>query len=141
MSDPTALGPLADALAVIDEERCIGCALCTQACPVDAIVGAAKLMHTVIAAACTGCELCVPPCPVDCIEMRPIAAREAGALAAATATARRRYEARNARLARLTREKTAKSAALREAAAARRKRETIAKAMARARVRLDARKP
>jgi len=61
------------ALAVIDEARCIGCTLCIQACPVDAIVGAAKQMHTVIAAQCTGCELCVPPCPVDCIAMVPIA--------------------------------------------------------------------
>jgi electron transport complex protein RnfB len=54
-------------IAVIDEARCIGCTLCIQACPVDAIVGARKLMHTVIAAQCTGCELCLPPCPVDCI--------------------------------------------------------------------------
>jgi electron transport complex protein RnfB len=60
------------ALAVIDEARCIGCTLCIQACPVDAIVGAAKQMHTVIAAQCTGCELCVPPCPVDCIAMVPV---------------------------------------------------------------------
>lgn len=56
-------------LALIDETRCIGCTLCIQACPVDAIVGAAKLMHTVIAVECTGCELCLPPCPVDCIEL------------------------------------------------------------------------
>src|SRR5438552_5442865 len=61
----------ASALAVIDETRCIGCTLCLQACPVDAIVGAAKLMHTVIAEECTGCELCLPPCPVDCIVMQP----------------------------------------------------------------------
>ncbi|HKX55704.1 MAG TPA: electron transport complex subunit RsxB [Xanthomonadales bacterium] len=57
------------AVAVIDEQRCIGCTLCIQACPVDAILGAAKQMHTVIAAECTGCDLCLPPCPVDCIEM------------------------------------------------------------------------
>ena len=59
-------------LAVIDEQTCIGCTLCIQACPVDAILGAAKQMHTVIADECTGCELCLPPCPVDCIDMVPI---------------------------------------------------------------------
>ena len=57
------------AVAVIDEPACIGCTLCIQACPVDAIVGASKQMHTVIEAECTGCDLCLPPCPVDCIEM------------------------------------------------------------------------
>ncbi len=56
-------------LAVIREEECIGCTKCIQACPVDAIVGAAKLMHTVITRDCTGCELCLAPCPVDCIDM------------------------------------------------------------------------
>jgi len=56
-------------VAVIDEQVCIGCTLCIQACPVDAIIGAPKLMHTVIEAECTGCELCLPPCPVDCIDL------------------------------------------------------------------------
>lgn len=59
-------------VAVIDEQICIGCTLCIQACPVDAILGAAKHMHTVIEAECTGCELCVEPCPVDCIDMVPV---------------------------------------------------------------------
>jgi len=57
------------AVAVIDELACIGCTLCIQACPVDAILGASKQMHTVIESECTGCDLCLPPCPVDCIEM------------------------------------------------------------------------
>ncbi|MDH5301447.1 MAG: electron transport complex subunit RsxB [Gammaproteobacteria bacterium] len=60
-------------VAVIDENNCIGCTLCIQACPVDAILGAAKHMHTIIASECTGCELCLPPCPVDCIDMVPVA--------------------------------------------------------------------
>lgn len=68
--------PLADtsikAVAVIDENQCIGCFHCRNACPVDAIVGAPQFMHTVIQAECTGCELCVAPCPVDCIVMRPV---------------------------------------------------------------------
>ena len=58
-------------VAWIDEERCIGCARCLPACPVDAIVGAPRHLHTVIAVQCTGCELCLAPCPVDCIELRP----------------------------------------------------------------------
>lgn len=72
--EPKALDPAfgaepMPAVAFIDEPRCIGCALCLQACPVDAILGAPKFMHTVIAVECTGCELCVPACPVDCIGM------------------------------------------------------------------------
>lgn len=61
------------AVAVIDEAACIGCTLCIAACPVDAIVGAQNLAHTVIRADCTGCELCLPPCPVDCIDMSVLA--------------------------------------------------------------------
>jgi electron transport complex protein RnfB len=59
------------AVALVDEARCIGCARCIDACPVDAIAGAPGFMHTVIAAYCTGCELCLPPCPVDCIDLVP----------------------------------------------------------------------
>jgi len=59
-------------VVVIDEQICIGCTLCIQACPVDAIVGAAKQMHTVVASECTGCDLCIPPCPVDCIYIKSI---------------------------------------------------------------------
>jgi electron transport complex protein RnfB len=61
-------------VAVIDENICIGCTLCIQACPVDAILGAPKHMHTIIESECTGCELCVAPCPVDCIYMVPLKA-------------------------------------------------------------------
>jgi electron transport complex protein RnfB len=62
-------GPTVPLVAVIDESLCIGCFHCRDACPVDAIIGAHQLMHTVIASECTGCELCVAPCPVDCISM------------------------------------------------------------------------
>jgi len=95
-------------VAVIDEERCIGCAKCLPACPVDAIVGAQRFMHTVLSAACTGCELCLPPCPVDCIEMRPLAGADGAALPISgfallqehASVHRRRYHAQQARLAR-----------------------------------------
>lgn len=85
------------ALAEIDEDWCIGCTLCIQACPMDCIVGAARQMHTVVGADCSGCELCVAACPVDCIAMIPRPAT-AGAPPAADAN-RARFAARNARLA------------------------------------------
>lgn len=62
-------------VAVIDEPRCVGCAQCIDACPVDAIVGARGLMHTVVEKLCIGCDLCLPACPVDCIDMVPAQAR------------------------------------------------------------------
>lgn len=82
-------------VAWIDESRCIGCARCLPPCPVDAIVGAAKFMHTVIAEVCTGCELCIAPCPVDCIEMRPAAPLVVNQ----PAMNRARYDAHNRRAA------------------------------------------
>lgn len=89
-------------VAVIDEAICIGCTKCIQACPVDAIVGAAKRMHAIIDAECTGCELCVAPCPVDCISMVAISAQmlDRDPVLARAAHARARYETRNRRLAR-----------------------------------------
>lgn len=124
-------------VAVIDEQVCIGCTLCIEACPVDAIAGAAKLMHTVIAAECTGCKLCLPPCPVDCIAMVETAEMWTHEERRRRADQyRRRY---TARLARLQRERAERSAAARENAAERRKRETVAKAMERARQRLQGR--
>ena len=123
-------------VALIDEARCIGCTLCIQACPVDAIVGAAKLMHTVIAAECTGCELCIPPCPVDCIEMRPTGSEpDAEERLARAARAHRRAEARALRLARERRERQ-RGHASPENAAEEKKRATVRRAIERARARL-----
>ena len=108
----TSRGEAPAQVAYIREAECIGCTKCIQACPVDAIVGAAKLMHTVISDECTGCDLCVAPCPVDCIDMRPLVnlVPMVGGLAAnehehharslKRDRARRRYEQRNGRLQR-----------------------------------------
>jgi len=101
-------------VAVIDESRCIGCAKCLPPCPVDAIVGAGRHMHTVIAALCTGCELCVAPCPVDCISMQPRPAFAPDPPGADDN--RRRYAARNARIARREAGRAALLAARKEAA-------------------------
>jgi electron transport complex protein RnfB len=107
-------------VAFIREAECIGCTKCIQACPIDAIVGAAKLMHTVIIDECTGCDLCVAPCPVDCIEMHPLppstlpvvgglafSLEEQRARAAKRDHARQRFERRNERLQREEQQKQA----------------------------------
>jgi electron transport complex protein RnfB len=91
------------AVAVIDEDWCIGCTLCIKACPVDCIAGASKRMHTVMEADCTGCELCVPACPVDCIRMETVTAPLTGWAAWSQAqadVARQRYAFHQIRLAR-----------------------------------------
>lgn len=92
-------------IAFIDEAVCIGCTKCIQACPVDAIVGASKLMHTILADECTGCELCIAPCPVDCIAMIP------ATVPADAEKYRTRYVAHNERLARWNAERAAELAA------------------------------
>ena len=91
-------------VALIDEEVCIGCAKCLPPCPVDAILGAPRLMHTVILELCTGCELCVSPCPVDCIVMVPRAQVPGAPPAPQPQDNRAQFAARNARLERRQRE-------------------------------------
>src|ERR1700747_733698 len=86
-------------VALIDEEACIGCAKCLPPCPVDAILGAPKQMHTVIMALCTGCELCVAPCPVDCIAMVPRTSLANATGAPAPQENRERYQAHRLRSA------------------------------------------
>jgi electron transport complex protein RnfB len=101
-------------VAYIDEELCIGCTLCIQACPVDAVVGAAKQMHTVVPSLCTGCDLCVAPCPVDCIVMYPVTGDFTGwdAWSQQQAdAARARHDLRSARLQREREENDARLAA------------------------------
>lgn len=86
--------------AFIREDECIGCTKCLPDCPTDAIMGAAKLMHTVITNACTACELCIPTCPVDCIEMRPVPERNMEEKQSLHTTWLERFEHHNERLER-----------------------------------------
>jgi electron transport complex protein RnfB len=125
-------------VAVIDEARCIGCTLCIQACPVDAIVGAARLMHTVATELCSGCDLCVAPCPVDCIAMIPAEGEDAIWDRTRADAARARFERRGFRLARDRKERAEHLAqralrAKRADPAAEKKRAIIAAAIERAR--------
>jgi Na+-translocating ferredoxin:NAD+ oxidoreductase subunit B len=99
-------------VAVIDEAICIGCTLCIQACPVDAIVGAAKQMHSVITEKCTGCDLCIPPCPVDCISMVNIRGDKTGWAAWTQEQADAARAQHDFRTARLEREKQENEARL-----------------------------
>lgn len=147
-------GPLR--LALIDETWCIGCTLCIKACPVDCIVGAPKLMHTVVSAQCTGCELCIPACPVDCISLVEASSGRTGWDAwseAQAVQARDRYAFRRIRLEQAARDNDARLAAKAEAkladlpshslhtdpATLERKRAVIEAALARARARQSSR--
>lgn len=85
-------------LALIREDECIGCTKCIAACPVDAILGSAKQMHTIIASECTGCELCIAPCPVDCIDLVAVSQDSYEIKPEESAHWRKRYQARNVRL-------------------------------------------
>ncbi len=126
-------------VAVIDEAACIGCTLCIKACPVDAIVGAQKRMHTVLPSLCSGCELCVAPCPVDCIALLPAGRAWTDDDAVA---ARQRFAARAARLSRSERTARRTVAAANSADNGRARRQAaVAAALARARARRGAGTP
>ncbi|MFD2367411.1 electron transport complex subunit RsxB [Pseudoduganella sp. GCM10020061] len=146
-------------VAFIDESLCIGCTLCIQACPVDAIMGAAKQMHTILPSLCTGCDLCVAPCPVDCITMMPVTGERTGWAAWSQQdadAARERHDFRTLRLKREREENDARLAAkaieklravnaedtntAEELAEKERKRAIIAAAMERARLKAEAAK-
>jgi electron transport complex protein RnfB len=137
-------------LAVINPKECIGCTLCIKACPVDAIVGAAKQLHVVINDRCTGCDLCVPPCPVDCITMVPVTGERTGWEAWSVQEAqqsRMHYDTRKNRLERekrdLLKRQTAKAQAKLKSVSTdpeadnARKKAIIEAAIARAKERLD----
>jgi H+/Na+-translocating ferredoxin:NAD+ oxidoreductase subunit B len=132
--DPACGDEAALGIARVDEARCIGCTLCLEACPVDAIIGAPKRMHAVLAALCTGCGLCVPPCPVDCVAMVP-AGRSWSA--ADAVDARARYARHRARIAASSQRRAPAAAAPAESedAGRARRREAIERAFARARAR------
>ncbi|WP_254422951.1 RnfABCDGE type electron transport complex subunit B [Rhodanobacter sp. B05] len=123
-------------LARIVEADCIGCTKCIQACPVDAIVGASKLMHTVLADDCTGCELCVPACPVDCIELIPMPAAQIDD--AHTDAARAHFQRREARLAREHAAREAELAARKASVDSGAQRNPVLEALARARAKQQA---
>ncbi|WP_350282241.1 RnfABCDGE type electron transport complex subunit B [Nitrosomonas sp.] len=101
--------PTPPAVAVIDESQCIGCTFCLRACPVDAIIGAAKHMHTVLTELCTGCERCIAPCPMDCISMVPVPGPATPEIQQQIADgARKRYHLRLLRLTRNQQQRTKK---------------------------------
>ncbi len=104
-------------VAVIDESFCIGCTLCMQACPVDAIVGAARKMHTVVPEMCTGCDLCVAPCPVDCIAMINVTGNQTGWQAWSQEQADAARKRHDLRISRLQREQDEREAMLADRAA------------------------
>ena len=127
-------------IALIDEDVCIGCTKCIQVCPVDAIVGANKLMHTVLGNECNGCELCIPACPVDCIAMIVDSAQADLAHNARAGHYRLRYETRNARLA-LENEERERAIAARKAEVRDTARNAVLEAIARAKAKKEAPNP